>query len=137
MRQLIYHNCNMFVHFDCFHCTYINRPFSLGGSILPSQTMLYSLGNCSFIHLEIIHSYIPDLKIWKTKSQNCYKMVWKGTTNRPSWKGLFQRSLARRRNHYISYNKNFNFRYCDRFNTLIFSLIYLSSCYRIVCYWTV
>ena len=63
MRQLIYHNCNMFVHFACFHRIYINRALSLGGCILPSQTMLYSLGNCSLTHLKIVHSYIPDLKM--------------------------------------------------------------------------
>ena len=35
-----------------------DEPFSLGQFVFPFQTTSYSLENCSFIHLKIIHSFI-------------------------------------------------------------------------------
>ena len=39
---------------------FVNRPFSLGWFVFPLQTTCYSLENCPFIHLRIIHLYTRD-----------------------------------------------------------------------------
>ena len=57
--------------------------FSVGGFIFSFQTTWYSLENCAFIHLKIIHSYTRDHL--KARILD-YHTVWNRTTNCPSQK---------------------------------------------------